>query len=154
MSQSPVTASPAAFRWPRRAHVVAAIRTPESPGDDVLLFEPILLAASGKACSDVVNVESAFRGDRRPHSELILIRCGYGPVRAVRLIFTGVVVPNMRPVIRDGGSQPEDVLAMLGLRWNFTWSSAPGFRPRLIAQDPVPGQIVPFGTVVQLVIAR
>jgi hypothetical protein len=75
-------------------------------------------------------------------------------VRAVRLVFTAVVVPNMRPAIRYGGMQPQNVLAMLGLRWHLTSRSAPGSRPALISQHPAPGAIVPFETVVHVVVGQ
>lgn len=152
VSRSPLRESSAAFTWPRQAPVVATIRAPKPSADDVRLYTPILLEAYRRACPDVMRVQSAFR---RFHSqsELILIRCGDAPVRAVRLVFTGVVVPNMRPVIRDGGMQPQNALALLGLRWHFARHAARGPRPRLMSQEPRAGEVVPFGTVVHVVIA-
>jgi hypothetical protein len=155
VSRSPTEPSAAAFKWPRQARVVAMVHAPKPPADDVRLYKPILLAAYRKACSNVVNVESAFR-DFRPRSQLILIRCGDTPIRAVRLVFTGVVVPNLRPVLQQPGvEEPQSVLAMLGLRWHITLRSVPGRRPgSLVTQKPSPGLVVPFGTVVHAIVAR
>ena len=156
-SRTTLASEPSAtgFRWPSRAPVIATIEAPKPPADDVHVYKPILLAAYRKACSDVVKVESAIR-DFRPRSELLLIHCGEAPVRAVRLVFTGVVVPNLRSVLQQPGmEEPRRLLGMLGLRWRITRRSAPGREAgNLVTQEPSPGQVVPFGTVVHVLIAR
>jgi hypothetical protein len=151
VSQMPHNAAAVPFTWPRQVPVIATIRAPEPPADSVRLYAPILLAAYREVCADVTSVQSAFR-PAGPRSKLILVRCG-ARVHGVRLIFTGVVVPNMRTVIRNGGMQPENALAVLGLRGHITLRPVSASGPALINQEPAPGQIVPFGTVVFVVIA-
>jgi hypothetical protein len=142
--------------WPQHAPVVGTITALEPPADNVLLFKPILLAAYKKACSDVVSVESAIRA-LGPRSRLILVRCQDEPIRAVRLVFTGVIVPNLHAVLGNVGMAPEpqSLLAMLGLHWHITRRSAAGQEPgTLVEQEPAPGVAVPFGTTIRVVIAR
>jgi hypothetical protein len=141
--------------WPQHPRVVGSIRAPEPPADNVLRFKPILLAAYKKACSDVVNVQGAFRS-LGPRKRLVLVRCADDRIRAVRLVFTGVVVPNLRVVLRSAGmEEPQSVLAMLGLRWNIMRRAARGDPPgTLIEQEPAPGVVVPFGTTIHVVVAR
>ena len=155
-SRSPREATVAAKRpWPQHARVVGTIRAPEPPADNVLLFKRILLNAYKKACSDVVGVESTFRFPR-PRRRLILLRCD-DRVRAVRLVFTGVVVPNLHTALHNPGMQdPQTLLAMLDLHWHITrQAAAPGEQPgTLVEQEPARGVVVPLGTTIRLVIAR
>jgi hypothetical protein len=114
----------------------------------------MLLAAYRQACSDVVSVESAIRA-LGPRSRMILVRCSAQRIKAVRLVFTGVVVPRL------GGQQlamqePQSLLAMLGLHWHITQRPARDTEKSntVVEQHPAPGLVVPFGTTVRAVIAR
>jgi PASTA domain len=151
---SPSTAVSAAHVWPKHAPVVGAVRAPEPPADDIRLFEPMLLAAYRQACSNVVSVESEIRA-LGPRSRMIFVRCSGQRIKAVRLVFTGVVVPRL------GGQQlamqePQSLLAMLGLHWQITQRRARDSEESntVVEQHPAPGLVVPFGTTVRVVIAR
>jgi PASTA domain len=128
---------------PRDAPVVGAVRVPRPAGDDVDLFNTILLAAYEKACSNVLKVEAQMR--ETAEGTVVVVRCDDGPTRAVRVIYTGVTVPDLV------GSNPhgvEALTAMLGLRLTETDRAA---RPgeslgTVVGQDPPTGVVVPAGT--------
>jgi hypothetical protein len=156
---SPATSSRAASSipqpaWPRHPRVVGTIRAIEPRRDDILLFKPILLAAVREACADLTSVETAVRVGARG-TRHILVRCGDNRVRALRLVFTGVAVPNMRSSPTVGMNEPQSTLAMLGLRWDISRRSMPGGHPgALIHQEPPAGTVVPLGTIVRAVYVR
>jgi hypothetical protein len=141
--------------WPQHPRVVGTIRAPEPPADNVVRFKPILLAAYKKACSDVVNVQGAFRS-LGPRKRLVLVRCADDRVRALRLVFTGVVVPNLKAGGQLAMEEPQTLLAMLGLRWHITQRPATRRERsnRVVEQEPAPGVVVPFGTTIHVVVAR
>jgi len=116
-------------------------------------FKSIFLAAYAKACSDLTSLREAIL-PLGPRSRLIDIRCGHEPVRAVRLVFTGVVVPDLHGQLAM--NEPQTLLGMLGLRWRITYQAARAGEPpgTLVEQEPSAGTVVPFGTTISAVIAR
>ena len=158
-SGSSTTASPAvatsASEWPKHVPIVASIRAPEPPADDIRLFKPMLLAAYSKVCASVTKAQSAIRGIDASH-RLILVRCDDGKVRGVRLTFTGVRVPDLTKIPMLGMEEPQNLLAMLGLRWHITQRApvAGEASNKVVEQSPPPGEIVPFRTTVHIVVTK
>jgi hypothetical protein len=144
-----------ASRWPKHVNIVATIKGPEPPADDIRLFRPYLLAAYAKVCPIVTEVKSAIRA-LGVHSRLIMVRCGDEGVRGVRLVFTGVRMPDLSKLLLPAMQEPQAALAMLGLRWHITTRPAvsDAERYQVVEQRPAAGEIVPFGTRVEVVIAR
>jgi hypothetical protein len=123
------------------------------PADDVDRLKPELLQAYAKVCPDVTSVQSELTSFR-PHGELILVRCPDQPVKAVRLHYTRVVVPNLLGH-EVGMQEPQTVLAMLGLHWRITHCCAgDSGSSGIVRQSPAPRSVVPFGTTVAVVIHR
>jgi hypothetical protein len=120
-----------------------------------LLYKPILLTAYKKVCSDVVNVQGAFRSVS-PRERLVLVRCADERVRALRLIFTGVVVPNLGAGGPLAMQEPQSLLAMLGLHWQISYRPARHDERSnaVVVQEPAPGLVVRLGTTIRVVISR
>jgi hypothetical protein len=135
---------------PRIARVVGSIRAPLPAGDDITLFRPIILAAYAKICSDTLDVDSEIRheGSRT----FVVVRCDIERSRAVRVIYTGVTVPKL---VGSLAGQAPTLMAMLRLELASADRRArsrydPG---TIVRQEPLPGTVVPFGTVVRVVVA-
>jgi hypothetical protein len=135
---------------PEHARVVGSIRAPLPAGDNLELFRPIILAASAKICSDTLDVESEIRheGSRT----FVVVRCDIERTRAVRVTYTGATVPKL---VGSLAGQAPTLMAMLRLRVASTDRRA---RPRydpgtIVRQAPLPGTVVPFGTVIRVVVA-
>lgn len=148
--ESHATATPAVTR----AGFGGTIRVVLPPADDVTRFKPILRAAYSKACPDASTVQAVFRRHhaRRPdgeQSQLIEIRCGAGRAR-VRVIYTGVTVPNL---VGSLAHQASAVISMLGLRLKIVTRAAKPSQlgGHVIRQHPTAGSVVRFGTTLVLV---
>lgn len=158
-TESSVSASPAlatsASAWPKHVRIVASIKATEPPADDIRLFKPILLAAYSNACASVTHVRSAIRGIDASH-RLILVRCDGATVRGVRLTFTGVRVPNLSNLGQLAMQEPQNALALLGLRWHIASRPPVGdeVSNEVVEQSPAPGAIVRFGTIVDVVVTK
>jgi hypothetical protein len=136
---------------PRGAKVVGTIRAPQPPGDGTANFKQIDLDAYRIACSDVGSVESEIR--TQGHRRYVVVRCDSERPRAVRLIYTGVTVPNL---VGRYEYSLDELGSMLGL--NIQSSSRPR-RPgekryMVVAQNPPGGSVVPFGTTLEVVFAK
>jgi PASTA domain-containing protein len=136
---------------PKRAKLVGTVRAPEPPGDNVEAFKPIMLDFYKIACPDVLSVQSEIRSEGS--KEFIVVRCGHRPTRSVRVIYTGVTIPDL-----VGGSAHDliDVGAMLGI--HIHESTRPVRHGEesntVVAQDPPGGSVVPFGSTMTVVVAN
>jgi hypothetical protein len=142
--------SPRAQFSPRNAQIVGSINAAEPPADDIRLFEPIILDAYRVACRDVLDVESQIRYTKS--KMFVVVSCDGHPTRAVRVVYTGVTVPNLI------GSE-DRALAGLGamLDLHITESSRPARSSEttdtIVAQHPDGGVVVPFGTTMNVTVA-
>jgi hypothetical protein len=82
----------------------------------------------------------------------VVVRCGDAPARAVRVVYTGVTVPNL--VGADDHSL-STLTAMLGLNINELSRRAQADEEpnTIVEQHPAAGTVVPFGTTMTVVIA-
>lgn len=151
-----VVAKPARItrRWPAAgARVVGRLRAVLPADDNVVEYQRILLAAYRKACPDVMSVSAQFRPLHSPRSELIIVQCGSpgsAPRVAVRVVYTGVRVPDM---LGPTFPQMQGVTIRIGLRLAIRYVRRDA-EARVIRQVPSPGTVVPFGTTVRIVVAR
>jgi hypothetical protein len=135
---------------PKHARVVGVVRAAEPPADDIRLSTPIILDACKIACPDVLAVSSEIR--TLGSKTLVVVRCGHGPARAVRLINTGVTVPDL---VGDSAHGLEDVGAFLRLDIDTSTRPAPGEESNtVVAQEPPGGAVVPFGSTLTVVVAN
>jgi len=136
---------------PRRAKLVRTVRAPEPPGDNVEAFKPIMLDAYKIACPDVLSVQSEIRtlGSKR----FVVVRCGNRPTRSVRVIYTGVTIPAL---VGEDAHSLDELGAMLGI--DIHESTRPVRHGEesntVVAQDPPPGSVVPFGSTLTVVVAN
>jgi PASTA domain len=157
---APVTAtssSPAAQRVgtraefsPSKARLVGTIHEAKPPADDITLFQPIILDAYKVACPNVLDVQSQLRYTKK--GMFVVVRCGDAPARAVRVVYTGVTVPNLVGADDDSFST---LAAMLGLNINELSRRAQADEEpnTIVEQHPAAGTVVPFGTTMTVVIA-
>lgn len=127
----------------KNAENVGVIRVVEpSGGDNVEALRPVFLAAYKKACHDVSSVESQFRSNRS--STFIVVRCdGTAQTRAVRVIYTGVSVPDL---VGDSAHGLNELGALLKLHIVATTRHVPAVTNKIVSQYPAPGTIVPLGS--------
>lgn len=141
----------------RHPRVIATITAVLPAADSVVAFRPVLLAVYASACSDVTDVWAVPRrfDVSRPfaaRSQLIDVRCGAASVVAVRVKYTGVVVPDLTV---PNEPHPTWNLARIGLRHRIVVRRAtPGEYGHIVAQHPAPGSVVSFGTTILLVVGR
>lgn len=132
--------------------VVGTIRAVLPAQDNVIQYKSILLAAYRKACPDVTAVSAEFRPLHWPRSELIVVQCGSpGSASrvAVRVVFTGVRVPDMLGLTFP---DMQGATSRIGLRLRVR-HIVRNAEARVIRQNPRPGTVVSFGTTVTIVVA-
>jgi hypothetical protein len=151
-----VMAKPAGItrRWPAAgARVVGTVRAVLPADDNVIDSTRVLLAAYRRACPNVMSVSAQLRALHWPRSELIIVQCGSpgsAPRVAVRVVYTAVHVPDM---LGPTFPQLQGVTNRIGLGLAISYVRRSG-ESRVIRQEPRPGTIVLFGTVVRIVVAR
>jgi hypothetical protein len=132
---------------------VGTIREVKPPADDIRLFQPIILDAYEIACpgADVLNIQSQLRFTKS--KIFVVVRCGQRRTRAVRVVYTGVSVPNL---IGSDAHSLSTLAAMLVL--DLSESNRPartGEEPNtIVRQNPPPGSNVPFGTTLRVLVAN
>jgi len=138
---------------PRNAHFVGTIRAPEPPANDTDLFKAILLSAYETACRSVLNVQAQIRGSSSPRSILVVVRCDGSRTRSVRVVYTGVTVPDL--IGQQPGMNFLSIGNLLGLKVRLVRRPArSGERSgTIVSQTPPAGKVVPFGTMLTAVLA-
>ena len=126
--------------------------------DSVLELRTTVLAAYATACPDVTRAQAMFRGHSQgdrfgPRTGLIDVRCGEARAVAVRIVYTGVTVPDIAGSLTH---QALDLACMLGLSTRIVKHAAEAgeLSGHVLAQRPAAGAVVPFGTTLLLVEAR
>jgi hypothetical protein len=136
---------------PRNAQIVGSIRAAEPPADDIRLFQPIILDAYRVACRDLLDVESQIRYTKS--KMFVVVSCDGHPTRAVRVVYTGVTVPNL---IGSEDHALAELGAMLDLHINESRRPAGSGETSgtIVAQHPEAGVVVPFGTTMSVIVAN